>query len=396
MTTTKKKSGSVKSKKANNAKAATSTDVKNPEDVDAHPLTIGHFIVVRFRDDSTRLAKILSKAPCSGGSSFAFQYYIHYNDFNRRMDEWVICERIVSYPSIANELGAKATAHHAPAPSAGNSKLTSLPESTSCASLQDNDQSLAGSEIQDDSIGPSPLTIDDMDESNGNGTADANPTQCDDSSAQNMGDENDDGPTRIVDLDHDEHEGMDAASLLEHEEITKVKNVKTVLFGKHIMECWYFSPFPKEYAPVGGPINCLYFCEFSFRFFRTKNELIRYQNKSNLVRYPPGREIYRDTFRRPVNTKGLFADGEEDGGSGIAAPSSPADGKAIPSSQMTLSMFELDGAVEKIYCQNLCYFAKLFLDHKTLFWDVDPFLFYVLAVQDSRGYHPVGFFSKEK
>ena len=34
----------------------------------------------------------------------------------------------------------------------------------------------------------------------------------------------------------------------------------------------------------------------------------------------------------------------------------------------SVSMFELDGAVEKIYCQNLCYFAKLFLDHKTLYW----------------------------
>jgi histone acetyltransferase MYST1 len=29
-------------------------------------------------------------------------------------------------------------------------------------------------------------------------------------------------------------------------------------------------------------------------------------------------------------------------------------------------MFEVDGAKKKIYCQNLCYLAKLFLDHKTL------------------------------
>ena len=50
-----------------------------------------------------------------------------------------------------------------------------------------------------------------------------------------------------------------------------------------------------------------------------------------------------------------------------------------------LSMFEIDGAEQKIYCQNLCYFAKLFLDHKTLFYDVDPFLFYVLCEYDDRG-----------
>lgn len=42
------------------------------------------------------------------------------------------------------------------------------------------------------------------------------------------------------------------------------------------------------------------------------------------------------------------------------------------------------------------YLAKLFLDHKTLYWDVDPFLFYVLCTRDDRGFHPVGYFSKEK
>ena len=48
-------------------------------------------------------------------------------------------------------------------------------------------------------------------------------------------------------------------------------------------------------------------------------------------------------------------------------------------------MFEVDGFEERIYCQNLCYIAKLFLDHKTLYFDVDPFLFYVLCEVDERG-----------
>eukprot|EP01034_Spumella_vulgaris_P021694 gene21694-27744_t len=141
----------------------------------------------------------------------------------------------------------------------------------------------------------------------------------------------------IAEQDHDEHEGLDEASLLEHEEITKIKNISSVQLGRYIMECWYFSPFPKEFYPT--------------------EELIRYQLKPELPRYPPGNEIYRDD---------------------------------------SVSMFELDGAVEKVYCQNLCYFAKLFLDHKTLYWDVDPFLFYVLCTRDDRGFHPVGYFSKEK
>ena len=50
----------------------------------------------------------------------------------------------------------------------------------------------------------------------------------------------------------------------------------------------------------------------------------------------------------------------------------------------------MDGKKEKLYCQNLCYLAKLFLDHKTLYYDVDLFLFYVLCENDERGSHIVG------
>eukprot|EP00069_Balaena_mysticetus_P017453 bmy_10646T0 len=52
--------------------------------------------------------------------------------------------------------------------------------------------------------------------------------------------------------------------------------------------------------------------------------------------------------------------------------------------------------MSKIYCQNLCLLAKLFLDHKTLYYDVEPFLFYVLTKNDEKGCHLVGYFSKEK
>ncbi|GFU05743.1 hypothetical protein NPIL_41241 [Nephila pilipes] len=40
--------------------------------------------------------------------------------------------------------------------------------------------------------------------------------------------------------------------------------------------------------------------------------------------------------------------------------------------------------------------VKLFLDHKTLYFDVEPFLFYVLIECDKHGAHLVGYFSKEK
>ncbi len=50
----------------------------------------------------------------------------------------------------------------------------------------------------------------------------------------------------------------------------------------------------------------------------------------------------------------------------------------------------------QLYCQCLCLLGKLFLDHKTLYYDVGMFLFYVLCEVDRRGCHIVGYFSKEK
>lgn len=50
----------------------------------------------------------------------------------------------------------------------------------------------------------------------------------------------------------------------------------------------------------------------------------------------------------------------------------------------------------QLYCQNLCLLAKLFLDHKTVYFDVGPFMFYVLCEVDRYAAHLVGYFSKEK
>lgn len=38
----------------------------------------------------------------------------------------------------------------------------------------------------------------------------------------------------------------------------------------------------------------------------------------------------------------------------------------------------------------------MFLDHKTLYYDVNPFMFYVMTQNDEHGHRIVGYFSKEK
>jgi histone acetyltransferase HTATIP len=49
-----------------------------------------------------------------------------------------------------------------------------------------------------------------------------------------------------------------------------------------------------------------------------------------------------------------------------------------------------------MYCRNLCLLSKLFLDHKTLYFDVDIFVFYVMTESDAKGCHLLGYFSKAK
>uniref|UniRef100_A0A3Q3LCJ2 Histone acetyltransferase n=1 Tax=Mastacembelus armatus TaxID=205130 RepID=A0A3Q3LCJ2_9TELE len=136
-------------------------------------------------------------------------------------------------------------------------------------------------------------------------------------------------------------------------QITEGSNmIKTILFGRYELDTWYHSPYPEEYARLGR----LYVCEFCLKYMKSQTILRRHMAKC-VWKHPPGDEVYR---------KG------------------------------TISVFEVDGKKNKIYCQNLCLLAKLFLDHKTLYYDVEPFLFYVMTEADNTGCHLVGYFSKEK
>lgn len=63
-----------------------------------------------------------------------------------------------------------------------------------------------------------------------------------------------------------------------------------------------------------------------------------------------------------------------------------------------VAIHEIDGEEHKLFAQNLSLFAKLFLDTKSVFYDVTTFRYYLLTLHDgSTGETQiVGFFSKEK
>ncbi|KAF8794510.1 histone acetyltransferase KAT7-like [Argiope bruennichi] len=128
--------------------------------------------------------------------------------------------------------------------------------------------------------------------------------------------------------------------------------IHTLEMGRYEMDVWYTAPYPEEYQMLPK----LYICEFCLKYMNSQTVLRRHVAKC-IWRYPPGDEIYR---------KG------------------------------NISFFEVDGQKNKTYCQNLCLLAKLFLDHKTLYFDVEPFLFYVMTESDNEGAHIIGYFSKEK
>lgn len=151
----------------------------------------------------------------------------------------------------------------------------------------------------------------------------------------------------------DDKEAVLDALERENEEITKVKNIQCIVLGKYEIDTWYFSPYPEEYAGD----DKLYICEYCLKYMKKQKTLINHCHQCHM-KSPPGRLIYDD--------------GE-------------------------LTMFEIDGKDHKLYCQNLCLLSKLFLDHKTLYYDVDPFLFYAMCEVDENGHHHiVGYFSKEK
>ncbi|GJV92999.1 putative reverse transcriptase domain-containing protein [Tanacetum coccineum] len=260
-------------------------------------LEVGTRVLCRWRDGKHHPVKVIERRRLNSGE---YEYYVHYTEFNRRLDEWVRLEQL-DLDSVENDVDEKV-----------EDKVTGLKMTRH--------------------------------------------------------------QKRKIDETHVEgHEELDPASLREHEEFTKVKNIATIELGRYQIETWYFSPFPPEYNDSSN----LYFCEFCLNFMKRKEQLQRHM--VNIL----------EVVKRPdVLTRGLR----------FESPKKKCDLKHPPGDEIyrsgTLSMFEVDGKKNKVYAQNLCYLAKLFLDHKTLYYDVDLFLFYVLCECDERGCHMVGYFSK--
>ncbi|KAI8640987.1 acyl-CoA N-acyltransferase [Parasitella parasitica] len=277
-----------------------------------------------IEESEFRRAEILSSrdTPSNG-----LEYYVHYTEFNKRLDEWVSIKRLDFSRSIEFPAPKKLKDGVAPAkkgragtPSGGRKKKEQE---------EQMDKVVLGNEDEHDQTVE--MEVPDQHEEH----------------------EEDDEEHNTFSKDHEIEKLRTSGSMTQSvQEIARVKNLNKIQMGRHEVEAWYFSPYPIEYAYC----DMLYICEFCLSFYMSHKQLSRHRGRCQL-QHPPGNEIYRHD---------------------------------------EISFFEIDGRKQKTWCRNLCLLSKLFLDHKTLYYDVDPFLFYCMTERDDNGYHLIGYFSKEK
>ncbi|KAF2716002.1 histone acetyltransferase, MYST family [Polychaeton citri CBS 116435] len=321
-------------------------------------LRIGLKVMVE-KDGEHRKAEILSMQTRKNRPTF----YVHYEEFNKRLDEWVSDERIDLSQEVEWPLPEKPdtkkqkqtqsknqqpkTGQKRPRPgelkreaSVGTSNVDSAKSSRrpSGAGKENKDPSVIA--ITTEEVGGTPQPEDD-------GNVDLVEIQDAAAAAKAM-------PSSVPYSREEEIEKLrTGGSMTQNQtEISRVRNLEKVQMGDSEIEPWYFSPYPAEFTDV----DIVYICEFCLSYFGGLTEFTRHRKKCTL-QHPPGNEIYRDE---------------------------------------NVSFFEIDGRRQRTWCRNLCLISKLFLDHKTLYYDVDPFLFYCMTSRDEHGHHLVGYFSKEK
>lgn len=147
---------------------------------------------------------------------------------------------------------------------------------------------------------------------------------------------------------------------LNHSKSPTGSKVKNVVLGDLLFKTWYQSIYPEDL--VARDTDRLYVCRWCFRYSCDVDAYVKHTRVCDNKASPPGTKVY-----------------EHSG----------------------YSIWEVDGEEHKLFAQNLSLFAKLFLDHKSVFFDVASFLFYLLTFNDpndtqNQDCRILGYFSKEK
>lgn len=339
------KTDSVIEDSVNSVSSSSNVPLYNP-----NILKPGTRINVRKRIDDEivcRRAEIMSIRVIGGRP----QFYVHFLEFNKRLDGWVGLEMMeLESAEVKPEKGSSNSNNNNTINSNGVSKAKKT-----TASTKGRKKLKKTTEIESDSLTDNNLT-----------ESMASDSVASESAVTQTSTDGTESNAPSATLESEIESLRRGGSMTQRtEEISRVKNIDKIEMGEHLIEAWYFSPYPQELidsalSESGEKTECIiYLCEFCLESFGRRSQLIRHRTIAGKcpISHPPGNEIYRS---------GSF------------------------------SFFEIDGHKQKTYCRRLCLLSKLFLDHKTLFYDVDPFLFYILTENSNRGSRILGYFSKEK
>ncbi|KAK7472725.1 Histone acetyltransferase [Stygiomarasmius scandens] len=305
------------------------------------------------------------------------EFFVHWDQFNKRLDEWVSGSRIATSRDLewprpkasqtkkSSNNNSAASTPKAPAKVPRNQNLLKRATSNAAVAASPTPFSLG-----DKASSPSPTPSlkrktphDEEEEEEDDPDADADGDMDVDgegdletfdlSLTEPFTDSQEPPPLSAFSKEQEIEKLRVSGSMTQSiSEIARVKNLNRLQMGKYEVETWYFSPYPQEYAHL--PV--LYICEFCLSFYPSEFMLSRHRQRCTMM-HPPGNEIYR----------------HED-----------------------ISFYEIDGKRQLTWCRNLSLLSKCFLDHKTLYYDVTPFMYYVMVQRDSAGCHIIGYFSKEK
>ena len=198
----------------------------------------GSKVQCRWDDDTQHICEILDIRQGKDKGKVIIQYYVHYVDYDRRLDDWVNADRL-SDPKQQLALVRQNSADT-------GEKATGFLTRNQRRRME---ESMVGEGHAHEPIGE--------------GLANS----------------------------------IQAQMEKEHFENTKVKNIRCIQLGKYEIDCWYFSPYPEGYSQ-----DKLYICEYSLKYFKNWKTWARHkQNPTNeacRLRRPPGLEIYNDGLIR--------------------------------------------------------------------------------------------------
>lgn len=196
-------------------------------------------------------------------SNYKYEYYVHYEGFNRRLDEWVNCDRIdVSSGSklkadrelLIRQTGNVVSLNNL---SSGITFPTIVPSVTDGVS---SGESGSKSKNNHSSINTNNST--NWMVTMTNSSCAVFPDQPDRKITRNQKRKHDE--INHVQKSLAEMDPTTAALEREHEAITKVKYVDRIQFGKYEIDAWYFSPFPEDF----GKQTKLWICEYCLKYMK--------------------------------------------------------------------------------------------------------------------------------